>query len=96
MEAAPVFDPRQQPDVVRSERDGLYERLPNRQRGVLQLLADGLSDEEIASRTGQSEDRVASMVAGLLTELGFGARGQAITWVIRRDLESRLAARPLG
>ena len=94
MEAAQILDQREQPDPTRTERDGLYERLPNRQRNVLELLADGLSDEEIASRTGDTEDRVASMVAGLLTELGLHAREQAIAYVIRRDLEARLAARP--
>jgi DNA-binding NarL/FixJ family response regulator len=69
-----------------SDRDELFERLPQRHQRVLNLAADGLSDHEIADAMGEPEDHVRSEVTSLLTELGFETRTQAILYVIDRTL----------
>ena len=91
MEAIPIPDPADDANELRwADRDALYDRLPGRERRILQLVADGLSDAEIASRIRESEHRVASVVQGLLTELGFRARSQVILYVITRDVQARV------
>jgi DNA-binding NarL/FixJ family response regulator len=88
MEAIPIPEPDEESiDLRWVDRDALYDRLPARELRILQLVADGLSDDEVASRIRESEYRVASVVQGLLTELGFQSRAQVILYVITRDVQ---------
>jgi len=64
----------------------LLEPLTPREREVLQLLAAGLVNKEIASRLAISEHTVKFHVASILGKLGVSTRTEAVSAGIRRGL----------
>jgi two-component system, NarL family, response regulator YdfI len=64
----------------------LAEPLTRREREVLQMLAGGLGNKEIASRLVISEHTVKFHVASILGKLGAGSRTEAVSLGIRRGL----------
>ncbi|OXM82559.1 response regulator transcription factor [Paenibacillus rigui] len=58
----------------------LVVSLTNRETEVLHLLADGLSNMEIANRFGLAEATVKSHLVHLYKKLGIKRRTQAIAW----------------
>jgi len=64
----------------------LLEPLTPREREVLQLLAAGLVNKEIASRLSISEHTVKFHVASILGKLGVSTRTEAVSAGIRRGL----------
>lgn len=78
--------PDHQSGRARGDRDRLFDRLPARQQRLLTLVAEGLSDQQIAQSLGEPEVRIRTEVAGLLSELGFETRTQAVLYVIDRTL----------
>jgi len=63
--------------------DGAFSDLSKRERETLALLADGLSNSEIAERLGISEKTVRNHLSHLFDKLGVWSRAQAI--VFARD-----------
>ena len=70
----------------------MYESLPERQKQLLRLVSDGLSDGEIGERLGAPEQTVAQEVQGVLTELGFRTRTHAVVYVLAREISARSKA----
>jgi DNA-binding NarL/FixJ family response regulator len=66
--------------------DTLVEALTARELEVLQLLASGLGNKEIASRLQISEHTVKFHVASIMGKLGAASRTEAVTVGIRRGL----------
>ena len=66
--------------------DELAESLTRREVEVLQMLATGLSNKEIAARLNISEHTVKFHVASILGKLGAGSRTEAVSLGIRRGL----------
>jgi NarL family two-component system response regulator YdfI len=66
--------------------DELAESLTRREREVLQMLAGGLGNKEIAARLGISEHTAKFHVASILGKLGAGSRTEAVSVGIRRGL----------
>ncbi len=64
----------------------LAEPLTRREREVLQMLAGGLANKEIAGRLAISEHTVKFHVASILGKLGAGSRTEAVTIGVRRGL----------
>jgi len=64
----------------------LSEPLTPRENEVLQMLASGLANKEIASRLAISEHTVKFHVASILGKFGAGSRTQAVSAGIRRGL----------
>ena len=65
---------------------GAPESLTAREREVLLLLADGLSNKVIADRLGISDHTVKFHVASILGKLGASSRTEAVTSAIRLGL----------
>ena len=59
--------------------------LSRRQQEVVQLLARGLSNREIAERLYLSERTVDNHVHNILAKLGFDSRVQVATWLARNE-----------
>jgi two-component system, NarL family, response regulator YdfI len=66
--------------------DELAESLTRRELEVLQMLAAGLSNKEIATRLGISDHTVKFHVASILGKLGAASRAEAVSLGIRRGL----------
>jgi DNA-binding NarL/FixJ family response regulator len=66
--------------------DELAEPLTRREREVLQMLAAGLSNKEIATRLNISDHTVKFHVASILGKLGAASRTEAVSLGIRRGL----------
>lgn len=62
-------------------------RLTRREREVLELIADGLSNRQIATALVLSDKTVKNHVTGVLAKLGLERRTQAATLVARRRAE---------
>jgi len=75
-----------QPEAVgtRAENDG-GAALGGRRLEVAHLVADGLSNKQIAGRLFLSERTVDSHVRSILDKLGFNSRAQIAGWVARLD-----------
>lgn len=70
-------------DKLRHPHDALAE-LTDRERSVLELIGDGLSNREIAERLFLAEKTVKNYVTSVLAKLGMQRRTQAAAWVARR------------
>ena len=62
---------------------GLVEPLTHREGEVMQLLADGLTNKEIAGRLGISDHTVKFHVNGILGKLGVETRTEAVVHAAR-------------
>jgi RNA polymerase sigma factor (sigma-70 family) len=68
--------------------DPAFEALSRRERETLALLADGLSNAEIAERLGISEKTVRNRLSRLFDKLGVWSRAQAIVFARERGFVS--------
>ena len=59
--------------------------LGKREREVADLIAEGLSNKEIASRLFLSERTVETHVYNILNKLGFSSRVSIASWVTRGE-----------
>jgi DNA-binding NarL/FixJ family response regulator len=66
--------------------DALVEPLTERELEVLELVAAGLGNKEVASRLEISEHTVKFHVASIMGKLGAGSRTEAVTLAIRHGL----------
>jgi DNA-binding NarL/FixJ family response regulator len=74
------------PTPASAPPDDLPEPLTRREREVLQMLASGLGNKEIASRLSMSEHTAKFHVASILGKLGASTRTEAVSLGIRRGL----------
>jgi DNA-binding NarL/FixJ family response regulator len=62
------------------EEDERLARLTPQERNILDLIADGLTNREIADRIHLAEKTVRNYVSNLLTKLGMERRTQAAVY----------------
>lgn len=72
----------EQREQTREARDSLA-RLTKREREVLQALADGLNDKEIAERLKISTETARTHMVNILGKLGVDSRLQALVFAVR-------------
>jgi RNA polymerase sigma factor (sigma-70 family) len=70
----------------RREAQALSEKLTPREREVLQALAEGLSDKEIAQQLHVGVGTVHSHVANILSKLEVSSRLQALVFAVRHGI----------
>lgn len=71
-------------DKIRGRSEDTLSHLTERERSVLELIGDGLSNREIAERLFLAEKTVKNYVTAVLAKLGMQRRTQAAAWVARR------------
>jgi NarL family two-component system response regulator YdfI len=64
----------------------LIDPLTDREMEVLQLLAQGLANKQIAAKLSISEHTVKFHVSSIYTKLGVGNRTEAVRMGVRRGL----------
>jgi two-component system, NarL family, response regulator DevR len=69
-----------------AEADELAD-LTERERAVLTLMGEGLSNREIGQRLFLAEKTVKNYVTSVLAKLGMQRRTQAVAWVARRSAD---------
>lgn len=83
-----LLDPRTTTQLLRTMRepdDNGYSTLTERERTVLDLIGQGMSNREIAGELFLAEKTVKNNVTSLLAKLGMRRRTQAAAWIARRD-----------
>lgn len=64
--------------------------LSQREREVADLVAQGMTNAEIATRLFLSRATVATHIAGILTKLRFRSRAQIAVWVVEQRLRAAI------
>ncbi|RBM19317.1 DNA-binding response regulator [Prauserella sp. PE36] len=72
-------------DKMRHPEPDRLAELSERERSVLELIGQGMSNREIAERLFLAEKTVKNYVTSLLAKLGMQRRTQAAAWVARHD-----------
>ncbi|WP_235498249.1 AAA family ATPase [Frankia sp. R43] len=70
------------------------EMLSPREREVARLVAEGLTNRQIAARLVISERTAQNHVQHILTKLGFRARSQIAAWVVRNSRDEQRMSMP--
>jgi two-component system, NarL family, response regulator DevR len=65
------------------EEDELLARLSPQERNILRLIADGLTNRQIAAQVHLAEKTVKNYVSNLLAKLGMERRTQAAVYAAR-------------
>jgi two-component system response regulator DevR len=79
------IDPLLRKALEELEQAGLL-KISQREREILQLLAEGLTNKQIASRIFIAERTVRDYVSSILEKIGMGNRAGAAAWAIRHGL----------
>jgi two-component system, NarL family, response regulator DevR len=72
-----------------SEEDELLARLSPQERNILRLIADGLTNRQIAEQVHLAEKTVKNYVSNLLAKLGMERRTQAAVYAARLGAQQR-------
>jgi DNA-binding NarL/FixJ family response regulator len=85
--AAKVLDEFNRPQVeVQVSLEAGFEPLSSREREVLQLVAEGLSNQEIGKRLFLSENTIKKYIRNILDKLQLNNRVQAAVYAVRKGL----------
>ncbi len=75
--------PESKPETMKP--DGALSELSGLERDILRLIAEGMSNRQIASRMGIGERSVKTRISSILNKLGLEDRIQAARWAIKHD-----------
>jgi DNA-binding NarL/FixJ family response regulator len=82
----PFVDPSLSPALVISDAGAAAQSLSEREREILQLLAEGFHTEEVARRIGLSIETVKSDTKRVIAKLQADSRTHAVAIALRRAL----------
>ncbi|MGH8946021.1 MAG: response regulator [Acidimicrobiia bacterium] len=88
----PLLDPVMTEHIFRrmggeEEEDPLLAKLSSQERNILNLLAGGLTSQEIAEESFLAEKTVKNSVSNLLTKVDMSRRGEAAAYAARIEAE---------
>ena len=75
-----------QEDAINGDRRNLHEDLTNRELEVLHLIADGLSNQEIADKLYITLKTVKTHVSNILSKLEVSDRTQATIYAFKHGI----------
>jgi len=81
-----IFEPTLMQRILQAQTMKSSDVLTERESEVLRLLAEGLTNAEIAVRLSVSEETVKTHVAGILRKLGLAHRTQAAIYALRNGI----------
>jgi DNA-binding CsgD family transcriptional regulator len=84
----------EQPTDAAVARAAEVDLLSDREREVLGLICEGMSDVQMSDALGLSENTVRNHIAALYRKIGVNRRTQAIIWARERGITSRAALAP--
>lgn len=64
----------------------VWEQLSERERQILPLIVQGMTNAEIALHFGTAQKTVAQQISTMLAKLGMRSRTQLAVWAIRQGL----------
>lgn len=82
-EIAPVVIAELRKPTYVAQESTLQSKLSERERALIQLAADGMSNSDIAESLGLAEKTVRNLWSSLFEKLGMEDRTQAVLWAIR-------------
>jgi DNA-binding NarL/FixJ family response regulator len=82
----PFVDPSLSPALIMTEASSAHQALSEREREILQLLAEGYHTEEIAGRIGLSAETVKSDTKRVIAKFGANTRTHAVAIALRQAL----------
>lgn len=82
------------PLVMAADGASLTAMLTSRELEVAALIAEGLSNRELAARLTITEGTAANHVANILRKLSFESRAQIAVWAVQHELTSGRAEAP--
>lgn len=85
---------RGRPDIVDPDADVRIQQLTGRERQILELISDGLTNRQIAERLFLAEKTIKNYVSSLLTKLGMQRRTQVAVYGARVGRRTATAGRP--
>ena len=78
-----IFEPALMQRILQAQTTRISDALTEREGEVLKLLAEGLTNAEIAARLSVGEETVKTHVASILRKLGLAHRTQAAIYALR-------------
>ena len=81
--STPVFQPRPEPLGFRLERERPKPNLTEREKEVLRLVCDGMTNAEIATKLHVSRETVKSELKRIFRKIGVGNRTQAAVLLVK-------------
>jgi DNA-binding CsgD family transcriptional regulator len=84
--ASATRDMRSAPPAVQPPSPGLFERLTDRERQILSLIANALPNRQIAVRLCISEKTVKNHITSLFAKLGVSGRTEALVVALRKGV----------
>jgi len=79
----PAFQPRPEPFGFRLERERPKPNLTEREKEVLRLVCDGMTNAEIATKLHVSRETVKSELKRIFRKIGVGNRTQAAVLLVK-------------
>ena len=88
--------PAVQPNRAQTQLTAAFPQLTARETEILRLIAEQLTNPEVAERLGLTEKTIRNNVSGIFTKLQVATRAQAIAMARDAEHDQTISPRPAG